>query len=170
MVWAGRVFRPLRRASMGPPLFSGGNCGHGRGRDGGVVASMGPPLFSGGNVEYWRYAGRRIGMLQWGRRCSAAEIGDTMMLIGQGVSGFNGAAAVQRRKSSNSRRNRGPQSRFNGAAAVQRRKYRRKIFHEPASNRFNGAAAVQRRKFDGSLKLVDGATCFNGAAAVQRRK
>jgi len=51
---AAEISRPSRRgrlgrASMGPPLFSGGNNQPNNGGNDKLVASMGPPLFSGGN-------------------------------------------------------------------------------------------------------------------------
>src|SRR6185312_6940645 len=85
-------------ASMGPPLFSGGNCPNPAALDRLHAASMGPPLFSGGNlvvlsvsraapsgfngaaaVQRRKCVGVRPWLaaaweLQWGRRCSAAEM------------------------------------------------------------------------------------------------
>ena len=84
---------------MGPPLFSGGNARHGdpievpegQAFNGAAavqrrkyalpaigianrgVPSMGPPLFSGGNKSE-DDADRQGNTLQWGRRCSAAEM------------------------------------------------------------------------------------------------
>src|SRR6185312_12652771 len=61
-------------ASMGPPLFSGGNRLPRMQTGPRFTASMGPPLFSGGNLARdGSYALPHV--LQWGRRCSAAEIG-----------------------------------------------------------------------------------------------
>ena len=84
---------------------------------------MGPPLFSGGNDGCLQQFAKVGGPLQWGRRCSAAEIpfrrdleisgvhasmgpplfsggnSSTAFAPWTGCRGFNGAAAVQRRKS-----------------------------------------------------------------------
>ena len=109
-------------ASMGPPLFSGGNRHHGRAEHPLRRASMGPPLFSGGNGETHGHRHGVCASLQWGRRFSAAEIpqrarhqelaSDPSMgpplFSGGNARGpchtaarpraFNGAAAFQRRK------------------------------------------------------------------------
>ena len=61
-------------------------------------ASMGPPLFSGGNDAGEIEKADEGQMLQWGRRCSAAEIALQGLHAVLSRSGFNGAAAVQRRK------------------------------------------------------------------------
>ena len=45
----GRALLEIRDASMGPPLFSGGNWVLHYPRGTSKMASMGPPLFSGGN-------------------------------------------------------------------------------------------------------------------------
>ena len=84
---------------------------------------MGPPPFSGGNASLTTRATVSCPTLQWGRRLSAAEMSERGCLH-LPLTGFNGAAAFQRRKS-------GP-----GTGAV------------PSVPCFNGAAAFQRRKFD----------------------
>jgi len=60
-------------------------------------ASMGPPIFIGGNLCVCQYA-RPVMMLQWGRRFSSAEICRLAIRgLGRG-GGFNGAADFHRRK------------------------------------------------------------------------
>ena len=126
-------------------------------------ASMGPPLFSGGNCES-RVACLGDYRLQWGRRFSAAEM---CWRSGPAWCGFNGAAAFQRRKSGLRRlaaselqwgrrfsaaemsgvslTRRTSHMSFNGAAAFQRRKCARWL-GQRMYECFNGAAAFQRRK------------------------
>ena len=156
---------------MGPPLFSGGN----EVLDPVMVIarrpSMGPPLFSGGNPHLALQLLRELqpfngaaavqrrksrmrftdystpSFLQWGRRCSAAEIRRRAPQRADGGQAFNGAAAVQRRKCAREAGLLTPEARpsmgpplFSGGN------------HEPVSANphcfgpFNGAAAVQRRK------------------------
>ena len=64
--------RGLLRASMGPPVFTGGGLGVDVGRVLQHRASMGPPVFTGGG---WRapVTAMWLAMLQWGRRSSPAE-------------------------------------------------------------------------------------------------
>ena len=85
------------------------------------VASMGPPLFSDGNVE-------------------------RMSTIDSTMNGFNGAAALQRRKHRTLKSCGCERRRFNGAAALQRRKPQRHSPEPHFPHCFNGAAALQRRK------------------------
>ncbi len=65
-----RTIARRRIASMGPPPFSGGEW-HRSDVHRSVDASLGPPPFSGGGPA--RPASREYGLLQWGRRLSAAE-------------------------------------------------------------------------------------------------
>ncbi len=132
-------------ASMGPPLFCGGEslrtwprrpCGtrfNGAAavlRRRGVqcpqsrvtaVASMGPPLFCGGETRPALETFCRGIVLQWGRRCSAAERKRSERLI-LWACRFNGAAAVLRRRADDDKRLARRVLRFNGAAAVLRRR------------------------------------------------
>ncbi len=62
-----------RTASMGPPIFIGGNRGKALPLDLLAPASMGPPIFIGGNTASVAIFAR-LPRLQWGRRFSSAEI------------------------------------------------------------------------------------------------
>src|SRR6185312_3818455 len=179
---------------MGPPLFSGGNV----------------PVRDGGDLHFLLQWGRRCSaaeitqgeankpwqeQLQWGRRCSAAEITPCRRAPTRGPARFNGAAAVQRRKCG-ARRSRCARDaalqwgrrcsaaeivlyqpclpansmlqwgRRCSAAEIQKAGWARIMF----KGGFNGAAAVQRRKWAMPSAFLMGALSFNGAAAVQRRK
>jgi len=61
-------------ASMGPPIFIGGNMKAGARRGTTRKASMGPPIFIGGNGGQYHGVQREEAMLQWGRRFSSAEM------------------------------------------------------------------------------------------------
>ncbi len=63
-----------RKASMGPPIFIGGNGRRHIPDDGLHAASMGPPIFIGGNDIIRAQSTRTRWMLQWGRRFSSAEM------------------------------------------------------------------------------------------------
>ena len=130
---------------------------------------MGPPLFNGGS-EVGDLDLLHGPSLQWGRRSSTAEVWDEMVkergelvasmgppLFNGGSSGmtngidgigasFNGAAALQRRKSMSDAPSPLVMAGFNGAAALQRRKYRHPKSSACHPKGFNGAAALQRRK------------------------
>ena len=61
-------------ASMGPPIFIGGNEQVARERPAADVASMGPPIFIGGNVSGNSVTWPDVFGLQWGHRFSSVEI------------------------------------------------------------------------------------------------
>ena len=62
------------------------------------AASMGPPIFIGGNNGTGRAGSGRCAGLQWGRRFSSAEI--PLRAVHAALAGhrFNGAADFHRRK------------------------------------------------------------------------
>jgi len=159
----------MRRASMGPRLFSRGKCGEsvispsldqlqwGRGCSAAESAipgpeeprlgraSMGPRLFSRGKRRLVHRSCRHPG-LQWGRGCSAAE-------SFQAPSGPRPAGLLQW--------GRGCSAAESGLGWQT---------GHPTPGSFNGAAAVQPRKAVPSTFGPLRRTCFNGAAAVQPRK
>ncbi len=65
---------PVDQASMGPPIFIGGNIVISGLLLPTVPASMGPPIFIGGNTGV-RRSPFGADLLQWGRRFSSAEMG-----------------------------------------------------------------------------------------------
>ena len=113
------------QASMGPRLFSRGNWSHdakacsldgelqwGRGSSAAEIsssasgeqgartpASMGPRLFSRGNAAVREASDKGSAALQWGRGSSAAEITLSLWMVNSLHFSFNGAAALQPRKS-----------------------------------------------------------------------
>ena len=62
-------------ASMGPPIFIGGNAAAGRPGQTKQTCFMGPPIFIGGNDANALELCNEREELQWGRRFSSAEIG-----------------------------------------------------------------------------------------------
>ena len=61
-------------------------------------ASMGPPLFSDGDQPSFIAVGDGSDLLQWGRRSSATETKAFASKLCRICGGFNGAAALQRRR------------------------------------------------------------------------
>jgi len=116
------AFHFMLCASMGPPIFIGGNGHQGVAVVGIQEASMGPPIFIGGNAFGSAFFLFVIGALQWGHRFSSVEIltaaagsnrtprasmgppifigGNVLWLYGFGVSApsFNGATDFHRWK------------------------------------------------------------------------
>ena len=88
-------------------------------------ASMGPPEFTGGNSRSARRKDALLASLQWGRRNSPAETHHHQRRAAAGGSRFNGAAGIHRRKPTTSgQRQALSGARFNGAAGIHRRKPR----------------------------------------------
>ena len=91
MVWAGRfngaagIHRRKHLREVGLP-------------QGRLHASMGPPEFTGGNVSRLLGDAVAVGRLQWGRRNSPAETAIGGRRFPVGMSCFNGAAGIHRRK------------------------------------------------------------------------
>src|SRR3972149_1623159 len=108
-------------------------------------ASMGPPIFIGGNVSQIEADIAQAEALQWGRRFSSAEIEDAGKRPCR-ASSFNGAADFHRRKSETMNRNAETNLTFNGAADFHRRKCRGTGRGDPRRPGFNGAADFHRRK------------------------
>ena len=157
---------------MGPPLFSGGN-GPGPNPEPPTPppASMGPPLFSGGNGYMPSLLQCGTYGLQWGRRCSAAEI----------------MAASSSDSSSEHRASMGPPL-FSGGnpggGQIVRKLYcasmgpplfsggnlRNKRRTIPAGCRLQWGRCSAAEMSTGWQAPSWSASAFNGAAAVQRRK
>ena len=150
-------------ASMGPRLIQPRKSG-----DGGWIAY--DPCFNGAaalqprKCRASRPSDRRGSSLQWGRGCSAAEIRP----IGRGASGESAASMGPRLFSRGNRRSwrrRRRRHGFNGAAALQPRKSAIVVACHWSARRFNGAAALQPRKCLEAVRCRSGVERFNGAAA-----
>ena len=91
--------RRVEVASMGPPIFIGGNETYQGAVNTQYTASMGPPIFIGGNHwrEFLSYAKRM--RLQWGHRFSSVEIRSTRTIRTTRAHRFNGATDFHRWKS-----------------------------------------------------------------------
>jgi len=63
----------IRGASMGPPIYIGGNAKKGRIKNIYLIASMGPPIYIGGNFLYKRERVFEMLQLQWGHRFTSVE-------------------------------------------------------------------------------------------------
>ena len=70
-----RAGRPARKkmASMGPPIYIGGNLSKRRCHHGSYNASMGPPIYIGGNWRFTVTLQRILPGLQWGHRFTSVE-------------------------------------------------------------------------------------------------
>ena len=88
-----------------------------------LLASMGPPIFIGGNRKSPQKK-KRQRKLQWGRRFSSAEICRTAAGTHRRSRRFNGAADFHRRKYESRCTARDHTEGFNGAADFHRRKWR----------------------------------------------
>ena len=116
---------------------------------------MGPPLFSGGNLNELCKAWHSAFKLQWGRRCSAAEI--FVLQSGHIPHGHRlqwgrrcSAAEMPAPTAKRSEFTRLQWGRRCSAAEIRARWSKRPA----ATARFNGAAAVQRRKCVQRLEQV----------------
>ena len=74
MACAKAELKKLLAASMGPPIFIGGNARHQALPQRLFPASMGPPIFIGGNPSILRWSSSGSDSLQWGHRFSSVEM------------------------------------------------------------------------------------------------
>ena len=136
----------FERASMGPPIYIGGN---------GLVipkvvfqrqASMGPPIYIGGNKRNIFHVGMESARLQWGHRFTSVE-----------TSPFANHVIQLKRASM------GPPIYIGG----NRTKFE-STFSEVLS--FNGATDLHRWKLPLSSSFIIGISSFNGATDLHRWK
>ena len=157
-------------ASMGPPLFSGGNSRRRVLHIACEAASMGPPLFSGGNALDAARISAALPVLQWGRRCSAAE-----MMI-SGVGGQNANVLQWGRRCSAAEMREEINSGMGQAIWLQwgRRCSAAEMLVSAIKQAPGMKASMGPPLFSGgnqfSARILASSAGFNGAAAVQRRK
>jgi len=133
-------------ASMGPPIFIGGNESTALGRTNDARSFNGAADFHRRKYDWHSKPLFCISSLQWGRRFSSAEMFAEVVKIQQ-IARFNGAADFHRRKYSHEKASADAETqlqwgrRFSSAEIARRNAMRTR---QPS---FNGAADFHRRKF-----------------------
>ncbi len=109
------------------------------------LASMGPPIFIGGNRSQPHTRIPKL-RLQWGRRFSSAEIYASICVLDNASKASMGPPIFIGGNPARTCTARTCATRFNGAADFHRRKWCASIWTRTRPKSFNGAADFHRRK------------------------